>query len=86
MGLFLFLSSLVVDDLLINFLRNLYFVVQPSVCWIRVHKDVLYEYQWLFELISRSSHKCRNEGYESQSDEQGMIDRKMEKNPTKMKT
>ena len=36
--------------------------VRPSVCWISINKDVLYEFHWLVKLQSRSSHKCGNVG------------------------
>ena len=38
-------------------------IVVGQVSWIIVNKDVLYEFHWLFEVQSRSSHKCRNEGH-----------------------
>ena len=36
-------------------------LARPSVGWISVNKDVFYEFHWLFELQSRSSHKHRIE-------------------------
>ena len=33
---------------------------RPAVCWISVKRDFLYEFLWLFELQSISSHSSRN--------------------------
>ena len=37
----------------------------PLVNWISVNKDVLFKSHWLLMFQSRSSHKCRNDGFES---------------------
>ena len=49
----------------------------------RLNKDVLNEFHWLFELQSRNSHKCGNEGFESLS-EVKCIGREIEKNEYEM--
>ena len=38
------------------------------MCLISVSKDVLHEFLWLFELQSRISHMCGNDGRESLSE------------------
>ena len=50
----------------------------PLVCWLSVNKDVLYEFHWLFKLLSRSCNKFVNDGYDSLS-EGNRTERKMEK-------
>ena len=52
--------------------------VKPSKDWISINKDVIYDFQWSSKYLSRSSHECANNGYDSLSD--GIrIEQKMEK-------
>ena len=42
--------------------------VMPLMRWIRVNKDLICKFHWLFELQAKSNHKWKNDGFESLSE------------------